>query len=65
MRAFGYRVSYAPPDIDDPARAESRRIHAAIALARDNKLPVVVFSIKEEGNLLRVLRGEARCTVIE
>ena len=38
---------------------------AAIALARDNSLPVVVFSIKEEGNLLKVLRGEARCTVIE
>ncbi|MFT5510252.1 MAG: uridylate kinase, partial [Hyphomicrobiaceae bacterium] len=38
---------------------------AAIALARDNNLPVVVFSIKEEGNLLKVLRGEARCTVIE
>jgi len=37
---------------------------AAIALARDNKLPVVVFSIKEPGNLLKVLRGEARCTVI-
>ena len=38
---------------------------AAIALARDNNLPVVVFSIKEEGNLLKVLRGKARCTVIE
>jgi len=38
---------------------------AAIALARDNQLPVVVFSIKEEGNLLRMLRNEARCTVIE
>jgi uridylate kinase len=38
---------------------------AAIALARDNQLPVVVFSIKEEGNLLKMLRGEARCTVIE
>ncbi len=38
---------------------------AAIALARDNSLPVVVFSIKEEGNLLKVLRGEARCTIIE
>jgi uridylate kinase len=37
---------------------------AAIALARDNNLPVVVFSIKEQGNLLKVLRGEARCTVI-
>jgi uridylate kinase len=38
---------------------------AAIALARDNKLPVVVFSIEEPGNLLKVLRGEARATVIE
>lgn len=37
---------------------------AAIALARDNKLPVIVFSISEPGNLLAVLRGEARATVI-
>ena len=38
---------------------------AAIALARDNHLPVIVFSIEEPGNLLKVLRGEARATVIE
>jgi uridylate kinase len=38
---------------------------AAIALARDNRLPVIVFSIKEEGNLLKVLRGEARATISE
>ena len=38
---------------------------AAIALARDNKLPVIVFSITEPGNLLKVLRGEARATVIQ
>ncbi len=38
---------------------------AAIALARDNRIPVIVFSIQEEGNLLKVLRGEARATVIE
>jgi uridylate kinase len=37
---------------------------AAIALARDNQLPVIVFSIKEPGNIARMLRGEARCTVI-
>ena len=37
---------------------------AAIALARDNRLPVIVFSIEEPGNLLRLLRGEARATVI-
>lgn len=38
---------------------------AAIALARDNGLPVIVFSIEEPGNLLRVLRGDGRATVIE
>ncbi len=38
---------------------------AAIALARDNRLPVIVFSIDEPGNLLKVLRGTARMTVIE
>jgi uridylate kinase len=38
---------------------------AAIALARDNNLPVIVFSIDEPGNLLRVLYGQARATVIE
>ena len=38
---------------------------AAIALARDNALPVIVFSIEEPGNLLKALRGEARHTVIQ
>ena len=37
---------------------------AAIALARDNGLPVVVCSIEEPGNLLKLLSGEARSTVI-
>lgn len=38
---------------------------AAIALARDNRLPVIVCSIQEEGNLLKVLKGEARATIVE
>ncbi|MEZ5849296.1 MAG: UMP kinase [Hyphomicrobiaceae bacterium] len=37
---------------------------AAIALARDNELPVIVFSIEEQGNVLKLLRGEAKATVI-
>jgi uridylate kinase len=37
---------------------------AAIALARDNNLPVIVCSIDEPGNFLKLLRGEARATVI-
>jgi uridylate kinase len=37
---------------------------AAIALARDNRLPVIVFSIEDAGNLIKLLRGNARATVI-
>jgi uridylate kinase len=37
---------------------------AAIALARDNQLPVIVCSIDEPGNLLKLLKGTARATVI-
>ncbi len=37
---------------------------AAIVLARDNKLPIIVFSVSEPGNLVGVLRGSARATMI-
>jgi uridylate kinase len=37
---------------------------AAIALARDNNLPVIVFSIEEPGNLIKLLRGEALSTLV-
>jgi uridylate kinase len=36
---------------------------AAIALARDNAIPVVVFSLHQEGAIAKVLRGEAVCSV--
>jgi uridylate kinase len=37
---------------------------AAIALARDNNIPVVVFSIEDPANLGRALRGVATCTTV-
>ena len=37
---------------------------SAISLARDNNLPILVFSIREPGNLLKVLRGEGVYTAI-
>jgi uridylate kinase len=55
------RLSYA----DVLARNLKVMDGAAIALARDNGLPVIVFSIEDPGSLLRVLRGQARATVIE
>jgi uridylate kinase len=37
---------------------------AAIALARDNAIPVVVFSIREAGNIQHVLQGQGKFTTV-
>lgn len=37
---------------------------AAVALARDNNIPIVVFSIREHGNFAKVLRGQGLSTII-
>jgi uridylate kinase len=37
---------------------------SAISLCMESRLPVVVFNLFEEGNLERVIRGEASCTHI-
>ena len=37
---------------------------AAVALARDNNIPLVVFSIREPGALGKVLRGEGTFTTV-
>lgn len=36
----------------------------AISLCMDNNLPIIVFSIKGEGNLMRVVRGENIGTIV-
>lgn len=37
---------------------------SAVALCRDNNIPIVVFNIREQGNLARVLGGEGVATVV-
>ena len=37
---------------------------SAVALCRDNGIPIVVFSIREKGNLARVLAGEGIQTIV-
>ena len=37
---------------------------SAISLMRDNQIPILVFSIRERGNFLKVLRGEGVYTTI-
>jgi uridylate kinase len=38
---------------------------AAVALCRENAIPIVVFSIRQRGNLARVLAGEGVRTVVK
>ena len=38
---------------------------SAVALCRDNDIPIVVFSIREKGNLARVLSGEGVQTIVQ
>ncbi|WP_370178235.1 UMP kinase [Alteriqipengyuania sp.] len=38
---------------------------SAVALCRDNNIPIVVFSIREQGNLARVLAGEGVQTIVQ
>ena len=37
---------------------------SAVALCRDNGIPIVVFSIREKGNLARVLAGQGTQTIV-
>ena len=37
---------------------------SAVALARDNKIPIVVFSLKNFGNMKEVVQGNGRFTIV-
>lgn len=37
---------------------------AAIALARENNIPIIVYSIHEKGGFGAILRGQGRCTLV-
>jgi uridylate kinase len=37
---------------------------SAVALARDSKIPIIVFNIREKMNFVRVLQGKGLSTLI-
>jgi uridylate kinase len=37
----------------------------AVALCRDNKIPIVVFNVRQQGNLAQVLAGEGMATIVQ
>jgi uridylate kinase len=66
-----------PKTVPDATRYDSLSYHevlaknlqvmdaAAISLSRENRIPILVFSLGEPGGLAKVLRGEGRATIIE
>ncbi len=50
----------------DQVLAEDLKIMdaAAVALCRDNDIPIVVFNIRQPGNLAKVLAGEGTATIV-
>jgi uridylate kinase len=38
---------------------------AAIGLARENKIPILVFAMGSKGELARVVQGTGNCTLVE
>ena len=50
----------------DQVLAEDLKIMdaAAVALCRDNDIPIVVFNIRQPGNLAKVLAGEGLATIV-
>src|SRR6266404_7900423 len=70
-------VYSADPKYDSNAKRYDRLTHqealernlkvmdsTAFALARENRMPIIVFSIREKGAIAAVLRGEGRATVV-
>ena len=37
---------------------------SAVSLARDNNLPIIVFSIKKNGSLIDIIQGKGDCTIV-
>ena len=38
---------------------------AAVALCRDNNIPIVVFNIRQPGNLAEVIEGRGTATIVQ
>ena len=38
---------------------------SALAICRDNAVPIIVFNIREQGNLARVLSGNGVSTIVD
>jgi uridylate kinase len=71
-------VYTSDPVVDPKAKRYDRLTHreilekklrvmdlTAITLSQENRIPIVVFNLRQEGNILRILQGEAIGTLVE
>ena len=54
------QVSFSRVLVDDLKVMDA----SAVSMCRDNDIPIVVFNIREQGNLARVLAGEGVSTIV-
>ena len=53
------RAQVRPPDLHGGARTAPEVMDStALSLCMDNKLPIIVFDLTDEGNLLRLVEGD-------
>ena len=65
-KKFSDAVRYTNISYDEVLQKRLEVMDAsAIALARDNNLPVIVFSLDEEGGFKGILAGTGVCTVVD
>ena len=65
-KKFSDAVRYTNISYDEVLQKKLEVMDAsAIALARDNNLPVIVFSLDEEGGFKGILAGTGACTVVD
>jgi uridylate kinase len=65
-KKFSDAVRYTNISYDEVLQKKLEVMDAsAIALARDNNLPVIVFSLDEEGGFKGILAGTGVCTVVD
>jgi len=63
---FDDAVRYDRVTYDEVLQKNLRVMDAsAIALARDNKLPIVVFKLEEKGGMVDIIRGHGQYTVVQ
>ena len=60
----GDRVLTASPIGKSCQRGLSVMDTAAVALAQENRIPIIVYSIHESGGFADVLTGKGRCTIV-